>query len=223
MSLIPANTISQLVRLIEATPFSTSTKLVAIDGRGGSGKSSLAEALVRTSLKAQLVHVDDFPCTEHEYPFHPSGTQTRVNLVRLISEVLVPLRAGKRAEYQKTPWWTSHFQHPNASLVATPGGTVIVEGCYALHRIARELFDLRIWVDCPPSVGIERALIRDKSPEIRDIWRDVYVPNESAYISAHRPQDAADIVIYNDFENLFVIDEERYTQILRQIRQSEDR
>ena len=97
MSSIPSLSLSQMLTAIERTPAASETKLVAIDGRGGSGKSSLAEALSRSRLAAQVVHVDDFPFRTSEYPFHPSGTQTRVNLDRLITEVLLPLRAGRRA------------------------------------------------------------------------------------------------------------------------------
>jgi uridine kinase len=217
MSSIPSLTISQLVELIERTPAATPTKLVAIDGRGGSGKSTLADALSKSRLEAQVVHVDDFPCRAREYPFHQSGTQTRVNLDRLRTEVLLPLRAGERTDYAKTPWWAAHVSHLETKLTATPGGTVIVEGCYVLHRKLRELFDVRVWVECPSALGAERALKRDACPEISHIWRDVYVPNESAYISAYRPQEAADIIVCNDVERLFSIEEKTYDQALRRL------
>jgi uridine kinase len=217
MSSIPSLTLSQLVTLIERTPAATATKLVAIDGRGGSGKSSLAEALSKSALAAQVVHVDDFPYRASEYPFHPSGTQTRVNLDRLIADVLLPLRAGKRAVYKRTPWWIAQVAHPEVELATTPGNTVIVEGCYVLHPKSRGLFDIRMWVECPTSLGVERALVRDKSPRIRQIWHDVYVPNESAYITAHQPQAAADVIIYNDPERTFTVDKKTYDQALQRI------
>jgi uridine kinase len=217
MSSIPFLTLSQILTAIERTPSASKTKLVAIDGRGGSGKSSLAEALSSSRLAAQVVHVDDFPFRASEYPFHPSGTQTRVNLDRLITEVLLPLRAGKRAVYKRTRWWMTQVANPETELATTPGGTVIVEGCYTLHRTLRSFFDLRIWVECPARLGVERALTRDKSPHIRQIWNDVYVPNESAYITAHHPQEAADIIVYNDLERLFALDEKTYNQALQRI------
>ena len=217
MSSIPSLSLSQMLTAIERTPAASETKLVAIDGRGGSGKSSLAEALSRSRLAAQVVHVDDFPFRTSEYPFHPSGTQTRVNLDRLITEVLLPLRAGRRAVYKRTPWWVAQVAHPETELATTPGRTVIVEGCYTLHRTSRVFFDLRIWVECPASLGVERALVRDESPHIRQIWHDVYVPNESAYITGHHPQEAADIIVYNDLVRPFTVDEKTYNHALQRI------
>ena len=86
-----------------------------------------------------------------------------------------------------------------------------------LHRNSRGLFDLRIWVECPASLGAERALVRDQSPEIRQIWHDVYVPNESAYITAHKPQEVADVIIYNDEERLFALDPKTYSSAQQRI------
>ena len=215
MSSIPSLLLSQMLTIIEQTSAASETKLVAIDGRGGSGKSSLAEALSRSRLAAQVVHVDDFPFRASEYQFHSSGTQTRVNLDRLIREVLLPLRAGKREVYKRTPWWVDQVANLETELATDPGGTVIIEGCYTLHRKSRGFFDLGIWLECPASLGVERALARDEASHIRQIWHDVYVPNESAYITAHHPQEEADIIIYNDLERFYNVDEKTYNHALQ--------
>ena len=58
-----------------------STKIVAIDGRGGAGKSSLAERLAQELGGAQILRTDDFASWENPLDWWP----------RLIEEALEPL------------------------------------------------------------------------------------------------------------------------------------
>lgn len=168
------------------------TKLVAIDGRGGSGKSFLAAKLVALHPTWSILPVDDFPCPPKKYPFHSQGTQTRIDFERLRDEGLSPLLRGKDARYLRTPWWKSQEIGPMQEVSA--GGTVIVEGCYSLLPDLRDYYDLKIWIECDIEHAIEKALLRDGA-DIRQIWEEVYVPNESAYIRAHTPVKVADLVV----------------------------
>ena len=171
--------------------------IVAIDGLGGSGKSSLAAALQASYLQSsgddnlQIVSIDSFACTEAEYPFHKSGTQTRVSIARLIDNIFVPLRAGRSALYKPTPWWRGQAEGEEKKV--EPRGIILVEGCYALHRELRCFYDLRIWIDCPVEKALTQAVQRD-GHDIEQVWRTVYAPNEQRYLASHNPRAAADII-----------------------------
>ncbi|MFJ6852974.1 AAA family ATPase [Streptomyces sp. NPDC091271] len=83
--------------------------LVALDGMGGSGKSTMAEALAELH-GAVVVHGDDF--------YHPMNAEERARLnpvqgyhryfdwQRFRDEVLAPLAAGRDAAYRRYDWET---------------------------------------------------------------------------------------------------------------------
>lgn len=183
--------IQSLLSRIQAIQVRGSTRLVAIDGRGGSGKSTLAKHLAELDESFRILHVDWFPCRPGEHPFHPSGTQTYVNWERMRDEALLPLIQGKPAKFKETSWWPPLKE----SVREIPcGGTVLVEGCYCLRRELAPLYDLKIWMDAGIQDSVSRAILRDGT-EMREIWENVYAPNETAYIMAHHPRESADIVI----------------------------
>ena len=184
--------VEEIIRQINVCPAKGRTKLVAIDGRGGAGKSSLAAQFVKHCPDWQIVSVDSFPYSPEKHPWHELGTQTRIDWERLRDQVLLPLAAGHEAIFERTPWWKSQSVMPNESVAA--GGTVIVEGCYSLLRELRDLYDFRIWIECSMELALENAVRRD-GPYSRVHWEQAYIPNENSYVQKHKPYEAADIVI----------------------------
>jgi uridine kinase len=83
---VTGSPLSALVEALEAcvAPAGVATRIVGIDGHGGSGKTSLAARLAR-DLDATVVHTDDFAGWDNPIDWWPS----------LIEQVLDPLAAGK--------------------------------------------------------------------------------------------------------------------------------
>ena len=75
-------------------PARMTTKLIAIDGPGGAGKSALAELLSDALGGAPIVHTDDFASWENPLEWWP----------RLISQVLEPLSVNQSGRYQRYDW-----------------------------------------------------------------------------------------------------------------------
>lgn len=195
--------INDLIEKIERTKPKGKTRLVAIDGRGGSGKSTLVKQILKNSLGYKILEVDWFPCLPKEYPFHALGTQTRVSMERLKKEALIPLRDGKAATFKQHYWWKQDKRPPN-NLNIEPGGTVIVDGCYSLHQDIRDFMDFSIWVACDPEEGVKRAVARD-GEDVRMVWEQVYFKNEQAYVLSHRPDLYADITVCCDDNGTFEV------------------
>lgn len=189
--------VGEVVEVIEGVEARSETKLVALDGRGGSGKSTLARMLAAEIPGSQIVQLDSFPCRADESPFHPLGTQTAISVRRVLDEALLPLQRGELARYKQTPWWLVQTGEPEQLLEVRPGGTVIVEGCYALRPELRDHFDLSIWVERDVAEALADALARDGGDRDRAVWKQVYIPNESRYIESERPHERADIVVLN--------------------------
>jgi uridine kinase len=185
-----------ILELINARSARAATKLVAIDGRGGSGKTRLAGDLMVLDASIKRLPLDHFPCRADEYPFHASGVQTRISRVRILM-TLLPLTQNATASYQRTYWW--HTDPEGPVLRIEPGGTVLVEGCYALLPEFRPLLDFSIWIDCPADFALARAIARENvGTQGRNAWVTGHAPAQERYIESHRPAEFADLVLTAD-------------------------
>jgi uridine kinase len=168
--------------------------IVGIDGQGGAGKTVLAQCLAEglrsPSRACTMVHFDDF--------FLPSGQRPAggadekpvggdFDWRRLRDEVLLPLREERRASYARYDWTLDALAETH---VLEPQGVVIVEGIYCTRRELADLYDLRIWVECPRDVRLARGLERD-GESARQQWERDWMPAEDRYVSEHQPQQAA--------------------------------
>ena len=189
----PSPIYRRILAQVDACATRGATKLVAIDGRGGSGKSYLAAQLMSIDRSLKLLPVDHFPCHGEEYPFHPTGVQTRISQARLLM-ALLPLTDNVAATYRRTYWWKTDRVGPLTRI--EPGGTVLVEGCYSLLRSLRPLYDFSIWVESPYEQALAKAMARDKVGEVgRASWELGHAPNQERYIETHRPSEFADMVL----------------------------
>ena len=75
---------------------------IAIDGHGGSGKSSLAELLAK-ELNAQIIHTDDFAGWDNPKNWWPL----------VIERVFDPIINGATTlSYPRSKWWEDHKPKP---------------------------------------------------------------------------------------------------------------
>jgi len=156
------------------------TRVVAIDGRSGSGKTSLA-ARLRTELGAPVVTLEDL------YGGW-DGLSHGVDL--LVSEVLEPLSAGRAARVPRYNWVTAAWEAP---WVLEPPEVLIVEGVGAGARRAAAYASLLVWMESAASVRKKRALDRD-GETFAPHW-DTWAAQEDAMLRRERTADRADIVV----------------------------
>jgi adenylate kinase family enzyme len=76
--------------------------LIAIEGYGGSGKSTFAAALSAALGRAYVVPIDDFIVKEKITD--PSWEKGAFDRQRLEDQVLKPARNGEAISYQKLLW-----------------------------------------------------------------------------------------------------------------------
>ncbi len=150
--------------------------LVGIGGRGGSGKSTLSASIPG----AQIVGTEEF------------WDGAEFELTRLRSQVLEPIVLGEPARYRGYSWRLQRtLEEPR---VVRPQGVVVVEGVCALHTMLRELYDLRIWVEAPRELRLERVIARD-GEEARSAWETRWLPREDRYVEQDDPISAAQLVV----------------------------
>ncbi|HUG64720.1 MAG TPA: hypothetical protein VMK83_05835 [Gaiellaceae bacterium] len=146
------------------------TRVVAVDGRGGAGKSTLAR-LLSVELDAPIVHTDDFASWENPLDWWPD----------LIDRVLEPLARGEAASYRPTRWG-GPVRPP---VVVQPVDMVLLEGVTASRERFRPYLAYSIWVRTPEALRLQRGLERDGAGAIDD-WRR-WIAGENRYIAREHP------------------------------------
>jgi uridine kinase len=164
-------------------PIGMATRIVAIDGLGGAGKSTLAEKLSITLDGADIVHTDDFASWENPIDWWP----------QLIEKVLEPISRNEPVSFQASQWDAAHDPE---RVEFRPDDFVIVEGVTAAREAFVPYLTYTIWVEAPEEVRLRRGLKRD-GQTARKQW-ELWMAEEATYRSRERPDGRADLVIRGD-------------------------
>lgn len=184
-------TLDKIVDDIKALHSSRKPLLIAIDGFGGSGKSTIAIQLQELLGSAYVIGMDSFIIKEKLDDM--SADKTAFDRQRLIQEVLLPARNDKEIIYRHLEWDTNTLSHH----IAVPNiKYLIVEGISATHPDIADYFDYKIWVDVPIEIAKKRGKLRDSGNENRDKW-DLWAHNDIAYKEKYHPDLNADSIISN--------------------------
>jgi uridine kinase len=167
-----------------------SGSLCAIDGCGGSGKSTLARQVAATGDIA-VVEVDDFYLPSERRVAVPATPQENLDLGRLTEQVIAPLAEGRGARYQRYDWEGDVL---SSWVDIAPGTPVIVEGTCSTWTAGREWYAVRVWVDAPAVLRLERGVARD-GEERRATWVGGWMPAEARYVEAEDPASHAHLVV----------------------------
>ena len=170
--------------------------LIALDGRCGSGKTTLAAQLAEAFPDSLTVHTDDFDLPPAQRV--PGGDHTpcaNMDLARLRQEVLLPSAAGQPAAYRAYSCREGAFC-PTQRLAPQP--LVLVEGSYSHHPLLADCYDLKVFVTCTKEEQARRLQAREgeRYPNFVRRW----IPLEEGYFAACQIETGADIVLMNQGE-----------------------
>ena len=168
-----------------------SAVLVALDGRCGSGKTTLAEQLAERFPQSITVHTDDFYLP-------PSRRVTgwekipcaNMDIQRLRDEVVAPARAGQAFSYQ------AYSCREGAYLPPRPLGSaplVIVEGSYSCHPTLADCYDLKVFVTCSKEEQARRLLAREG--ERYSGFTARWIPLEEGYFAKFQIEQTVDFIL----------------------------
>lgn len=175
-------TASDLERIIREASRAKQPLLVAIDGRCGSGKTTLANRLAE-SLDASLFHMDDFfPRPEQRTAERLSQLGENVDHERFREEVLHPLLAGEKLIRFRPFDCAAMCLADPVEVPVKP--VVLVEGSYSLHPSLRDAYDLKVFLTVSPEEQARRILKRN-GPEKAETFRTRWIPMEEAYFSRY--------------------------------------
>jgi uridine kinase len=160
-------------------PDGVATRIVAVDGPGGAGKTWLAARLADELGGAPIVHTDDFASWDNPYDWWPE----------LVERALEPLAAGRAARYTPSSW----DGEARAEVVVEPADYVVLEGVSASRNVFRRYLTYSIWVETPRELRLRRGLARD-GEAARAQWAE-WMAREDAYVERERPDIRADAVV----------------------------
>lgn len=192
------------------------TSIIGIAGSSGSGKTSLAYAIIKElSLPwVVILSMDSFykPLSPEEsaaafrceYDFDaPEAIDFDVLVDRLRD-----IKAGKKADIPVYSF-EKHARLDESTTIYSPH-VLILEGIFALHdQRVLDMLDLKIFADAEPDLCLSRRLLRDVRERGRDIegcikqWFSFVKPNYHKYVEPQR--NVGDIIVPRGIENTVAI------------------
>jgi uridine kinase len=154
----------------------------------------LRQQLEAEHLTVATVHNDDFylpSVSRSQLPAHLKPIGGDFDWMRLRDQVLIPLRSSQIANYARYDWLSDRLAEHHE---IQPRGIVLIEGVYSTRAELRDLFDFRVWVDCPSELRLSRGLVRD-SHAAHSQWVNDWMPAEDRYYDEHCPHTFAHAVV----------------------------
>lgn len=154
--------------------------VIAIDGRCGSGKTSLAENL-KKELSCNVIHMDDFflrPEQRSEKRLQAPGEN--VDHERFLDEVLIPLRKGDGFYYRP---FCCQTQSLGEEVYVEPSEVTVVEGSYSCHEKLWDYYDLHVFLDVDKNEQLKRIEAREGEEKL-EVFIKKWIPLEEKYFEA---------------------------------------
>lgn len=158
--------------------------LIAVDGRSGAGKTTLAvelAALLREHHSVSLFHLEDV---------YPGWDGLDDGIGRYVEGVLLPLRAGRPAHWNAWDWDRGQ---DGAARTTAAAEIVLLEGVGAAAAAARPHLDAVIWIEADAGIRHRTAIERD-GEAYAPFWQR-WADQEDAWLAGDDPGAAADVVV----------------------------
>ncbi|GAA2199321.1 chorismate-binding protein [Sinomonas flava] len=158
--------------------------VIAVDGRSGAGKTSLAvelAAALRTHRTVALVHLE---------AVYPGWDGLAAGIERCAAGILAPLRRGEAARWRAWDWAAGI---DGEERVTAPADVVVLEGVGAGAARLRAFCDAVVWVDAEAAERKRRALERD-GETYAPHW-DRWAAQEEVWLADDDVRAAAAVVV----------------------------
>lgn len=164
---------------------------LAIEGRSGAGKTSLAK-LIGSRYDCNIFHMDDF--------FLRPGQKTlerlaevggNIDYERFTQEVIQGLKSNAEFKYQRYSCRTLKLE--KAQLVV-PKKLNIIEGVYSMHPNFKDIYDLKIFLDVDEKTQLERIANRSGKALLARFIKE-WIPKENEYFQELKIKEKSDIIL----------------------------
>ena len=169
-------------------------KVIAVDGRAASGKTTLAERL-SALLNAEMIHMDDFflpPVLRTEERLSEAGGN--IHYERFCDEVLPFVSKSESFSYGVFDCSQMAF---SGKRTISASEWRIVEGSYSHHPKFGDYADFKIFCTVSEQEQMCRILKRN-GERMAEIFRTRWIPMEETYFEAFRISDRSDFLNRTD-------------------------
>ncbi len=175
--------------------------VLAIDGRCGGGKTTLAELTMSVfgGKGAAVIAMDDFflpPEKRTKERFDEPGGN--VDYERFLREVSPALRTPKGFTYRAFDCSVMRLQGSKSIPPLDEAPLRIVEGSYSMRPDLREGYDIKVFVDIDEDEQRQRILKRN-GPELYRMFIDRWIPLENFYFEKLDIQSHCDFKVKMEF------------------------
>lgn len=158
-------------------------RIVAVDGRSASGKTTLARRLEQAIPGAATVHTDDVAWWHSCFDWADL----------MVDGVLEPLGRGEAVAFRPPAW--EERGRPGAIEVPAGASVVLVEGVGAGRRELAHLVDAVVWVQGDVDVRDRRDRARVAAGEVGQDVVDRWMREEVPFVAGQRPWERAFAVV----------------------------
>jgi len=175
--------------------------LVALDGRSGTGKSTIAQA-VAARVDASIVVSDDFYAGGNDDVWYGRSASEKVaqgiDWRRMRKEVLEPLLANKPASWHPldfqpgSGWigWKEEF------VMLEPAPVILLDGIYSARPELADLVDVAVLIETDDLVRRKRLVVRE-GQDFMQRWHQLWDAAEDYYFTHIRPRSSFDLLLLN--------------------------
>jgi hypothetical protein len=158
-------------------------RVIAVDGRSSSGKSTFAGQLAACLPRAIVVHTDDI-AWHHSFFGWDSV---------MVEGVLEPVHRGEPVAFRPAAW----ADREREGSIDVPVGTrtVIIEGVGAARRELMPYLDAVVWVQSGLRASRMRGIARDGGDAAATEFWDQWMAAEFPFQADQRPWERADVVV----------------------------
>ncbi len=167
--------------------------ILAIDGKCGSGKTTLAN-LLSTIYCCEIISMDDF--------FLPPKLRTsdrlseaggNIHYERFMKEVIPNLKKRQAFTYRAFDCGKMNY---GTDVRIEPLPLIIVEGSYCLHPKFDGAFDVTVFLSCDEEVQMKRLYLRNNDSELILRFKNEWIPMENKYELSFGIRKKCDFVFY---------------------------
>ncbi len=155
-------------------------RLLCVDGPAGSGKTTLADALLRREPASVVVHMDDLF----------EGWDGLPTVDAQLVTLLEPLAEGRPGTYRRWDWHASRWAE---QVAVEPAPLLVLEGVGSGSLVAEPFTTVLVWVEAPHELRMRRGIERD-GEAFAPYWEQ-WAAAEAEHFARHRTRERAHLVL----------------------------